>query len=67
MSRSAAEPFIRMMPVAGPRLSRWAEGGGFALAVVGEVIQKAGGGAHENAGAALRSPCFAQVLDLPLE
>jgi hypothetical protein len=34
------EKQVRTLNVAGPRLSGWAEGYGFALAVVGEMIER---------------------------
>jgi len=38
--RFVEEHGIQVLNVAGPRLSRWAEGYGYALAVVGEVIRQ---------------------------
>ena len=41
--RFIEEHGIQVLNVAGPRLSRWAEGHGFALRVIGEVIRRVGG------------------------
>ena len=41
--RFIEEHGIQVLNVAGPRLSRWAEGHGFALRVIGEVIGRVGG------------------------
>ncbi len=41
--RFIEEHGIQVLNVAGPRLSRWAEGQGFALRVIGEVIGRVGG------------------------
>jgi len=41
--RLIEEHGIQVLNVAGPRLSRWAEGHGFALRVIGEVIRRVGG------------------------
>jgi hypothetical protein len=38
--RFIEEHEIKVLNVAGPRLSKWAEGYGFATAVVGEVIRR---------------------------
>ncbi len=41
--RFIEEHGIQVLNVAGPRSSRWAEGHGFALRVIGEVIRRVGG------------------------
>jgi len=41
--RFIEEHGIQVLNVAGPRLSRWAEGHGFAPRVIGEVIRRVGG------------------------
>jgi hypothetical protein len=40
--RFIGEHEIKVLNVAGPSLSRWAEGYGFALRVIGEVIERCG-------------------------
>jgi hypothetical protein len=40
IERLVEEHEIKLLNVAGPRLSKWTEGYGFALAVVGELIMK---------------------------